>query len=425
MTCTPGPPTRDELDAVFTGRPGALTSAVLPWVVYAAGGTSADIAHWRDRFNQLPDEPIDPAGPVGASSASATSVPTGNHGAPLEAVPVPVIPRQLPSMTPARLPAVATTATRTQAMPAPGAPRLEAPESAASAAVAVVQRARTVPLKAWAVVASVCAVIAVTAVVGVLQFDLRTRRLAMPVAVPVAVPTPVPEEPGRKAGVFLEDTAARILQTPDPAPSGAFAYTHRTTWAVETTSDDGAPGKAGTVETITDEQLWWSHTLRGVQLTTKSRPGWVDQPNSAYLPPGPPTKVGPPTADPDMLWLRLENQYPARVGPVRCLRAVTDLIDTYPLDTAQRAAVLRLLAGCDGIAYRDQDIDRHNRPGIAISADNVANHTRDTPDHRSEHRRHPRPRGHPDRHPAPRRGRTHPLRRVRPNRPSRLTPALP
>lgn len=398
MTHTPAPPSRSELDAVFAGSPGALTPLVLPWVVYAAGGTRADITHWRDRFNTLPHEPNGPAGdtePVDVPDAD-TPAPAGSTAAPV------VIPRQHPSTTPAQPPAGtggapihsmstpqtlhAEAAERTSALtPAGTAPTptesTTAPNTAAhpSAVSPTAVGGRTpwlrmIPARAWATAACICGVIAVAAAIGVLHLDLRPRRLAMP----ISVPTPLPEQPGRKAGVFLEDTATLILQHPDPALVGAFAYIHRKTWAVETTPDNGAPGKTGTVETVTEEKLWWSDTARGLLIITETRPGRIDRSNTEYLQPGPPTQIGPPTADPDVLWLRLEDRHPARLGPVRCLRAVTDLIDTYPLDTAQRAAVLRLLAGCDGITYRDQARDRNRRPGIAISADDSENDTRDT-----------------------------------------------
>ncbi len=54
-------------------------------------------------------------------------------------------------------------------------------------------------------------------------------------------------------------------------------------------------------------------------------------------------------------------------GPEHYLRAISTMFKNHCLNKAQRAAVVRVLADTDGLAYHPGIVDRAGRPGVAVS----------------------------------------------------------
>ncbi|WP_344619182.1 hypothetical protein, partial [Dactylosporangium salmoneum] len=147
-----------------------------------------------------------------------------------------------------------------------------------------------------------------------------------------------------------------------PGPGGHFRCVHRAAWTVEAT-DPGAP------EERRDETVCWAEDARGRRTTSVSRAGAAPAPDEPEdLPAGPPPGPAPST-DPRQLADLVTRQRSKADGAVPALLLCIDIADSYPFEPAQQAALLRMLAGQDGLALRDQMLDREQRPGIAISAD--------------------------------------------------------
>jgi hypothetical protein len=114
------------------------------------------------------------------------------------------------------------------------------------------------------------------------------------------------------------------------------------------------------------ESLDWSRTAPGRRLVTGSEA----PPTPETLPVGPPADVaGPPSADPAELRRMLElRQRPGAATGL--LIGVADLCVSYPLDRAERIAVLRMLRDASSLRFTGrQTVEIVGRPGKAFSAE--------------------------------------------------------
>ncbi|WP_327001500.1 hypothetical protein OHA72_41175 [Dactylosporangium sp. NBC_01737] len=330
-------PTVEELVAEPAG------DRILLWTVYLGGGTAADVAHWQQQLARLPPSPE--PGPSPSPSPAPDTVP--GHG-------------------PDAAGAAASDAGA--ASVPPSAPAAAPPPDSA-------RWRRAVLIGAGAVLVLVLGVGYAVAANGRKRDAEGTAPRAT--SSPPGVTSPVaPGEPtgatGDAAAGVLNDLADRVARTP-AAPTGTYAHLHRSLRSVDTTGSDGT-GTTGfdTAGKITEEWLTWSATAPGRRIVKVTVDGVTTTPSPEPLPPGPPRgAAGPPSTDPVLLEQVLGARRPARVGPPRMLLGVADLCETYPLNPAERATVLRLLARVAGITVRGQAADRTGRPGLAVSADHA------------------------------------------------------
>jgi hypothetical protein len=322
-----------------TDPPGDL---VLLWVVYLGGGTALDVEHWQRALARFPPEtgpdPLPGDGPIAQTDS-----------APVADLP-PVV-----TSDPAR--AAATTAA-TVAPP-------DARRWGRRVLVGVALLAVALLIGAYAVAED--------------RNPPGAGRTGPPASPSVpGVTSPVtPAAPtgatGAEAAKVLNDLADQVAQAPATPSTGTYAHVHRSLRSVDTTDTAGkaTTGKA-TTGRVTEEWLTWSATGPGQRITKVTVEGVTTAPSPEPLPPGPPRgAAGPPTTDLVLLEQVLGSRRPARIGPPRMLLGVADLCETYPLSTAERVAVLRLLAGVAGITVRGQAADRAGRPGLAVSADHA------------------------------------------------------
>ncbi|MEU0558265.1 hypothetical protein [Dactylosporangium sp. NPDC006015] len=176
---------------------------------------------------------------------------------------------------------------------------------------------------------------------------------------PARTPTPPPPTltPGAPAQAELDAVIAAI----DPAEAAAGEHAHVD---VVITTYGPPPEYLNTTSNV-NEELDWSPAAPGRVRTYGT--GATSSPEP--LPPGPPAgAAGPPSADPVQLQRTLEGM--ERPGAAALLRRLGELCVAYPLRAPERIAVLRMLRGTPGLAYRGKTIaDRLGLPGKAFSAD--------------------------------------------------------
>jgi hypothetical protein len=102
------------------------------------------------------------------------------------------------------------------------------------------------------------------------------------------------------------------------------------------------------------------------------RPGADSSPTTEVLQPNTPREFsGPAPADRAALARYLTQGHPPENGPGETIVAITDLVRDRVLGSAQRAALLRVLASVPGLTYTGQTSDRAGRKGEAFTLRNA------------------------------------------------------
>jgi hypothetical protein len=309
-------PSPEELSAALVEHAQPPTATLVHQVVRASGGLETDVAVWRRRWDLI--------------NASETT------------------------------PSVAPAVVRPDS-PQPARPSIRLPGGNG--------------LRRFAVVAVVvlCAVAATLVAQDLTAADWRPARIGHPGAVAPICPTPAAAGPVT-ARVALLDLCQRTQKLVDAPSSGRYTYIHVKVRSVDTTST-----RANRPESVQDERLWWADDLSGVRITTSGDYHSSPDPYVEHIRQGElHIAVDHPAADPNVLIGQLEKQQPVGTGPAGRLRAVADLNDFHLLDPVHRAAILRVLAETEGLAYRGRVSDLSGRTGIAISADSGNGTVRDT-----------------------------------------------
>ncbi len=154
-------------------------------------------------------------------------------------------------------------------------------------------------------------------------------------------------------------------------------YVHLQRWAMDTTSAEHDLYAS-------DLRLWWRPDTSAVTASA-SLPGQPSGRKTALWLLGPPAGVASevihhpagsysllvdrPAAEPGALSRQLETQEPSSNGPQATLRSLAAFAQFHYLDLRQRAGMLSVLAGVEGIRLRGKTTDRAGRPGVAVSVD--------------------------------------------------------
>lgn len=195
----------------------------------------------------------------------------------------------------------------------------------------------------------------------------------------VAAPAPLTMDTGAEppsAREWLTATAAGLAMA-DSANSPPNTYIRLQRWAMDTTNDAHDLYAS-------DLKLWWrpdraaitADTRLPAQPAGKTTARWlfalppsavtevVHHPSGSYS-----LLVDRPADDPARLRRQLETQEPSSNGPQAAVRSLAAFAQFHHFDLRQRASMLAVLAGVEGIRWRGHTTDRAGRPGFAVTID--------------------------------------------------------
>jgi hypothetical protein len=175
-----------------------------------------------------------------------------------------------------------------------------------------------------------------------------------------------------------------LQATPYDGQTGRYEYIHTTGDSGDQTEMPGRSGALATALFSVDTSRWLAPDGSGRVRVVRGAPTYPDEASRSFYTQHP--ELGPkagtetndlhpgdlavtplPAADPAAMGQALYQ--PRENGPSQALVGVADLNRERVLDLAHRAAVLRLLAGTDGVTCRGEQTDPAGRTGIAVSAD--------------------------------------------------------
>ncbi|PTA44538.1 hypothetical protein [Micromonospora sp. RP3T] len=172
-------------------------------------------------------------------------------------------------------------------------------------------------------------------------------------------------------GVQLDRIAARVARVSEPPSHGRYAFVCLRVWSPKDLKPHSENPKR-----FREERLWWTREGTGRRTVQPVDHGRRSRPKPAPLGPNELTEVPPaPSADPAELRAQVASLLAGRPPELRnaagLLELVAEMYRFWPLSAPQRATLLRLLAGTEGIIDSGSYPDRAGRDGYAISADNV------------------------------------------------------
>jgi transcriptional regulator with XRE-family HTH domain len=176
-----------------------------------------------------------------------------------------------------------------------------------------------------------------------------------------------PADPGLSitARDKLANLADQVIRRSEPPQRGRFTYIHVRTWSRDTT-------QIGTgieiPETRLDDRFWWTADGSGRRVYTTDRPKGPAR-SEVILDRGEWIPEPAPPPDPTAFRGQLAKQLRPGAEPVEWLRQAVSPYHDHVLNPAQRAAVLRLIAELPGLAYQGTRPDRIGRAGVAVSLD--------------------------------------------------------
>ncbi|MDG4832894.1 helix-turn-helix domain-containing protein [Solwaraspora sp. WMMD1047] len=352
----------DEIAAVLDHR-RPLPGGHLDNLLFAAGGSAKDIAHWSRHLRRLAGDAqvIGGSPPVLAQpdpGASATSGPATTSG-----------------------PAAADPAGRSATGSPPIITALQTGEVLRLGEPGRVARRRT---PAGVAVVVLAALLVGAGVAGRLTWwsdDGRGADGERPAGSaptrtdpartdpartdPSMVPGPADPGLGIAAAEKLTGVAGRVVARSEPPQLGRFTYIHVRTWSRDTTRIGTG---TETPETRQDDQFWWAADGSGRRVYTVDR---ADGPQRRVvtLDRGEWLPDPAPAPDPSAFRNQLAGRLRPDAEPAEWLRQAIGPYHDHVLNPAQRAAVLRLIAGLPGLAYQGMRLDRMGRAGIAVSID--------------------------------------------------------
>jgi hypothetical protein len=366
----------DEIAAVLGNRV-PLTGQHLDNLLFAAGASAEDLAHWSAHLRRLTSgrpvvgarQPQAPPPPTSAGSATpdpaATSGPaegTGPAGAPGSGA----------AAGPGALaPAAAELAGGSAAGARPIVTALLAGEVLRVGELGRVARRRK--LVTTAVVMTVALLLGAGVVTELTRRSDdgpgsgrdRTAGSDPARTDPPGVPGPADPGLGITARDKLVGLADRVVARSEPSPRGRFTYVHVRTWSRDTT-------RIGTgtemPETRVDNRLWWAADGSGRRVYTTDPSEGPDR-RVVVLDAGEWAPDPAPEPDPVAFRGQLAGQLRPDAEPAEWLLQAVGPYHDHVLNPAQRAAVLRLVAELPGLAYQGMRFDRIHRAGIAVSLD--------------------------------------------------------
>ncbi|GAB3063366.1 hypothetical protein [Micromonospora schwarzwaldensis] len=202
------------------------------------------------------------------------------------------------------------------------------------------------------------------------------RRIQPPVAPSNRTETPPTSRDDDRArtpvgpGVQLDRIAARVAQRQEPPSRGRYAHICLRVWS----PDDLRP-HSDKPERFREERLWWTREGTGRRTVQAADNGRRSRAKVSPLGPSDLTDV-PPAPSADLVELRaqvaslLAGRPPELRNAAGLLEVVAEMYRFWPLSVPQRVALLRLLAGTEGIIDSGSYPDRAGRDGYAISAQN-------------------------------------------------------
>jgi hypothetical protein len=197
------------------------------------------------------------------------------------------------------------------------------------------------------------------------------------------VPSIVPGTSGVQAHC-LTTIADRLRATSYDGRTGRYEYLRTMGRAGMSTEMPGKPGSMAPMLFSVEMSRWRAADGSGRMRIVRGAPTYPNEASRDFYDQHPGTRpkegtetndlrpgdlsVNPlPAADPAAMDRALYQ--PREHGPSQALVGVADLNRQWVLDSAHRSAVLRFLAGTDGVTCRGEQTDPAGRTGIAVSAD--------------------------------------------------------
>ncbi|GGM54457.1 hypothetical protein ACFFX1_50970 [Dactylosporangium sucinum] len=189
----------------------------------------------------------------------------------------------------------------------------------------------------------------------------------------------VPQAPSPSPGGHcLTDLAGRLQPAPYDGGSGRYEYL-RLDMGSGLAVDEGK-GSLARANWRADVRQWLADDGSGQLDTTRGPVSYADRASEEYFAARPEMLVREPRttfgpgeysrrpvpADPAAMAEQLSE--PRENGPSQALVNVADLSRQWLLGAAQRAAVLRFLAGVDGVACAGEETTPEGRTGIRVTA---------------------------------------------------------
>lgn len=252
--------------------------------------------------------------------------------------------------------------------------------------------------RTWMATLAAGGTLAVVAALGITAAVVPTAIRPTPAATPsppapsvrLVANTPAPldlPDTSEPAADILRGLAAG-LKTPATTPRGQVTYIHLQEWTIDTTTDNPVTAAQVNAE---DRKVWWTPNRKGftritylpAQKAGQQRADHLDQlpatartyeyrdtPGKGPGQEGISVLVPRPSADPAELAHQLAATHVGTTGPQYTVRAVAGLYRMHHLNTAQRAAVLTVLAD-SGLRYWGSVTDRAGRTGLAFGIDST------------------------------------------------------
>nr|MDT0659083.1 helix-turn-helix domain-containing protein [Micromonospora sp. DSM 115978] len=368
-----GPLTPDEIATVLdNGVP--LTGRSLGNLLFAAGASAEDIAHWSAHLRRLKFDTRSLDGPEHAAAPTRqTTTGPGNTGpgttglaaTPAGHGPATPSPTSLPTTT-------GPTAHGLAGVPRPIVTVLRAGEVLRTGEPnrAAARRSRML------VTATVVTVVALLLGAGAGRelgwwsedgtgAEIDRERAADPTGTRASGSLGPAADPGLSIAARdkLIALADRVERRSEPPQRGLFTHTHVRTWSRDTTA-----AGIDVPETRQDERLWWAADGSGRRSYTTDRPAGPAREDVTFDP-GEWLPDPAPATDPAAFRDQVREQVRPDAEPVEWLRAAVEPYYSHVLNPAQRAAVLRLIAELPGLAYQGMRYDRMDRAGVAVSLD--------------------------------------------------------
>lgn len=186
---------------------------------------------------------------------------------------------------------------------------------------------------------------------------------AAPSGVPALLPLQFPD--GRTpARPVLRTLAQMAAAAPDPAAKGKYAYLRMQQWSADTTP---SPSYTKDAAAPVEERLWCAADGSGRRI--ESGEGFTK--TLTYGPGELSVAIAEPAEQPEILAGQM-HAYDQSAAPRSLVLTAAEMFRWHPLRSAQRAALIQVLADTDGLIDRGEVTDRAGRRGRAVSVDTTS-----------------------------------------------------
>lgn len=192
-----------------------------------------------------------------------------------------------------------------------------------------------------------------------MQKSVSERHAAYAATPPLLQVSPV----GESAKELLMRIAATVARLPE-AEQHAYTEVSAQEWSLWTNVGQ----KAVSSEVVPSEwTLWRGPDGAGKMRTRLVVPTGEEMDTVSLVVSGDRWPTSPPALELEALERQLAEGHPAENGPAERIVAISDVCRNWPLQPAQRAALLRFLAATPGLDTEGMVTDRLGRAGIAFS----------------------------------------------------------